>query len=165
MMTASFLSGGLAVTAFLVLVQLAARLAPKAAPVAVYFGTGMAVHLGATAIAAASLPAFSYWHAAALYWFGFMAYLFVFGAIYKSISLKILRALWQAPGHALAVAEITGGVVLPSFTDRVQVLLDGGLIEATPEGYRITAQGQKIAGRIAAVHRFFGIDRCGFYDH
>lgn len=160
----SYLSGGIALTALIVCLQVALRLI-RGAPVPIYFGTALAVHLLTVAVATQVWPGLTYWHGAAVYWFGFVAYLFVFGAVYKSVSLSILRELWRAPSHRVKAEAVASDIVLPTFLSRIEILRELGLVEKEADNYRISRKGIILAGRITAVQKFFGIDKSGLYDH
>ncbi|KAF0225625.1 MAG: hypothetical protein FD176_311 [Rhodospirillaceae bacterium] len=164
MIITSMLSGLIALAAFLIAVQILTRLT-TASPVMVYFLTALFIHLGAMAGGAWIYPGLSYWHGATIYWFGFMAYLFAFGAFYKSISLLILQQIYSAQGHRMSLDRVATDIVLPCFTNRIDVMLDGGLVRQEDDKYTLTEQGKKTAGKIAKLQKLFGIDQCGLYDH
>jgi predicted transcriptional regulator len=164
MIITSMLSGLIALAIFLIAIQILTRLT-TASPVMVYFLTALFIHLGAMAGSAWIYPALSYWHAAAIYWFGFMAYLFAFGAFYKSISLLILQQIYSVQGHRMSLERVASDIVLPCFTNRIDVMQEGGLIRQENDLYVLTEKGKSTAEKIAKLHKLFGIDQCGLYDH
>lgn len=162
-MSVSILAGLLSGLIFLAAIQVVARIS-SSSPVAVYFGTALVVHVLSVAGAALAVD-IAYWQMAAVYWFAFMAYLFVFGALYKSISLLILQRVYRHAGHAMPMDEVTKGIVLTSFTGRIVVMQETGLLEEGPDGYRLSIAGQKTASKINKIQNLFCIDKCGLYEH
>lgn len=120
---------------------------------------GFGVMLGIFAI-----PQFQYWNAASIFGFCVIAYVFAFGAVYKSVSLDILRGLVDRPDRRVPVLEIAERQVPDLFRGRIGNLVDGGLVEPVDSHFRATAQGRNMAGRIGRLRRAFGIGDTGLYD-
>lgn len=161
----SFLIAVCAMVVYVPVRLVAIRACPHVAPVPLYVVVAAVIHLISSIAAALTIQGFSYWHAASAYWFLFMADLFVFGAIYKSLSLSMLRRLWATPRHTLPFSELTEQVALKSFTDRAHLLVAMELATCAEDGFRPTEQGRKIARRIEMVQRLFKISRSGLYAH
>lgn len=164
-MMTSFLAGFIALVVYLLLRPVIRRRLASMAPVPLYFLLALGMHGAAVLVGAVSSTGLSYWHGASLYWAGFMTDLFIFGAVYKSVSLTFLRALAAAPGESLAFEQISMAVALPCFADRAELLVEMGLAEKVPNGYQATAKGKRLAGRIATVQAFFDVAKPGLYDH
>lgn len=120
---------------------------------------GLSVMLGIFAI-----PQFQYWNAASIFGFCVMAYVFAFGAVYKSVSLDILRGLVDRPGRRAPVSDIAERQVPDLFRGRIGNLVDGGLVEPVDSHFRATAAGRNMAVRIGRLRRAFGIGDTGLYD-
>ncbi|TFV37483.1 hypothetical protein E4K66_18275 [Bradyrhizobium frederickii] len=120
---------------------------------------GLGVMLGIFAI-----PHFQYWNAASIFGFCVLAYVFAFGAVYKSVSLDILRGLVDRPGRRAPVSDIAERQVPDLFRGRIGNLVDGGLVEPVDSHFRATAAGRNMAGRIGRLRRAFGIGDTGLYD-
>ncbi|ULK98729.1 hypothetical protein FJV43_02935 [Bradyrhizobium sp. I71] len=120
---------------------------------------GLGVMLGIFAV-----PQFQYWNAASIFGFCVMAYVFAFGAVYKSVSLDILRGLVDRPGRRAPVSDIAERQVPDLFRGRIGNLVDGGLVEPVDSHFRATAAGRNVAGRIGRLRRAFGIGDTGLYD-
>jgi hypothetical protein len=103
------------------------------------------------------------WIAGSVLYGGAVALLFLFSAVYKSISLGVLCSLELGPQHRLALADIAHKLVLPRFIERIDLLVAGGLVLSTEEGYTLTARGRRAARWLRAVQRFAGITRSGLY--
>jgi asparagine N-glycosylation enzyme membrane subunit Stt3 len=104
-----------------------------------------------------------YWQSAALYAFCVLAYVFIFSAAYKSISLRAVTLLADSKDSTVTLTEIMEKLVLKSFYDRIDVLLGAGLVAKDQSGFSITAQGRLTANRIVALRKFFGARSNGLY--
>ena len=90
------------------------------------------------------------------------AFLMAFGALYKSISLRILLDLLDRPGHAgLYSAILARYVAAESFENRLTVMQENGFAVPTPAGYALTDKGRRLAGLVGVLHRLFAIERSG----
>lgn len=127
--------------------------------IAAVISHGLSLLLGIFAV-----PQFQYWDAASIFGFCVMAYVFAFGAVYKSVSLDILRGLVDRPDRRAPVLEIAERQVPDLFRGRIGNLVDGGLVEPVDSHFRATAAGRKMAGRIGRLRRAFGIGDTGLYD-
>ncbi len=127
--------------------------------IAAVISHGLGVMLGIFAV-----PQFQYWDAASIFGFCVMAYVFAFGAVYKSVSLDILRGLVDRPDRRAPVSEIAERQVPDLFRGRIGNLVDGGLVEPVDSHFRATAAGRNMAGRIGRLRRAFGIGDTGLYD-
>ena len=92
-----------------------------------------------------------------------VGFLFLFSAVYKSISLEVLCVLKASPHQYLSLDVISQQVVLPRFVERIELLIAAGLVQHTDDGYMITAQGHEAARRLTALQRFAGVTNSGLY--
>lgn len=120
---------------------------------------GLGVMLGILVV-----PQFQYWDAGSIFGFCVMAYVFAFGAVYKSVSLDILLGLLDRPDRKAPLAEIIERQVPDLFQGRAGNLLDGGLVEQVDSRFAATAAGRDLAGRIGRLRRAFGIGDTSLYD-
>ncbi len=147
----------------LLLTLLLLRLPGRVAPVARHAGSAAFTHVAGVVFAAITLGPIPYWPIAAVSGFGAVGWLFAFSAVYKSVSLRILSHLAEAPRSAIPFEEVTACFVLPEFQSRVKVLEAMGCAEAITEGYALTEKGGATARRILAVQWVCGIERSGLY--
>jgi len=133
------------------------------APVARHAASALSTHVLGVLVAAWWIGPFAYWSAAAVSGFGAVIWLFLFSAVYKSVSLRILRELHRLPNHALPLATITVEYVRPEFEHRIRVLMRMGCARETDRGYEVTRKGIDTASRIAVVQWVFGIATSGLY--
>jgi hypothetical protein len=93
-----------------------------------------------------------------------MAYVFAFGAVYKSVSLDILLGLLDRPDRRAPLSEIIERQVPDLFQGRTGNLVDGGLVEQVDARFAPTAAGRDLADRIGRLRRAFGIGDTSLYD-
>ncbi|MBR0930244.1 hypothetical protein JQ561_26870 [Bradyrhizobium diazoefficiens] len=120
---------------------------------------GLGVTLGIFVVAQ-----FQYWDAASIFGFCVMAYVFAFGAVYKSVSLDILLGVVDRPERRAPLSEIVEQQVPDLFQGRIGNLVDGGLVERTGSHFAATTAGQTMARRVGQLRRAFGIGDTSLYD-
>jgi len=120
---------------------------------------GLGVTLGIFAV-----RHFQYWDAASIFGFCVMAYVFAFGAVYKSVSLSILLDIADRPERRASLSEIVERQVPDLFHGRIRNLIDGGLVEPAGSHFGATAAGRALAGRVRQLRRAFGIGDTSLYD-
>jgi hypothetical protein len=104
----------------------------------------------------------SFWSMSISYWFGSLCFLMVFGAIYKSVSLKLMLDLLDIPKRRLLERDLLVGYIKGStFEDRLVVALESGFAERLPEGYLLLPKGRRVARIVRGLQRAFAIDRSG----
>lgn len=141
------------------------RSLPDRAPVLLHILSvaGMVAVLGVAVLVVSDRGGRPFWIAVSVLYGGAVVFLFLFSAVYKSISLEVLCALNDARQHGLAIAVIAQKFVLPRFVERVELLIDHGLVLSTKDGYSLTERGQRAARQLRAVQRFAGIKQSGLY--
>lgn len=168
-MTPAALSLVIGLAAFIghaLIVPLLLRATPRAAPVKIHVGSAVSLHLLQILVtmfvgqAGSPLP---YWHGAAVFGAGAIGYLFLFSAVYKSISLRMLAVLMRDKGQATRLDALTDAVTLPEFEQRVRILLESRLAMASGGTYAITDAGRTMAARLIRLQRAFGVRRSGLY--
>lgn len=109
-------------------------------------------------------PHFQYWDAASIFGFCVMAYVFAFGAVYKSVSLDILLGVVDRPEQRAPLSDIVERQVPALFQGRIMNLVDDGLVEPIDSQFAATAAGRSIAARVGQLRRAFGIGDTSLYD-
>lgn len=164
----SYVVGLIAVVAFAVLspvLQLMARTfawsisSVMLLAVAAVVAHGFGVVLGILVV-----PMFQYWDAASIFGFCVMAYVFGFGAVYKSVSLNILLGLVDRPERRVRLSEIVEQQVPDLFQGRARTLIDSGLVEQAGVHFAPTAAGRNMAIRTGWLRRAFDIADTSLYD-
>jgi hypothetical protein len=147
---------------YLVLVLLALRIAAATPPAVVVIFAAFAAYMGMAVMVTVVSPPFLFWATSAVYWFLAICFLMVFGAVYKSISLRILAELSMRPGGSDDYQAILGRYVhRESFQGRVRILIADGMATDSGSGLVLTPKGRRIAGPVAALQRLFRIERSG----
>jgi len=147
---------------YLVLVLLSLRIAAATPPAVVVILASFAAYLGMAVTVAVVSPPFLFWPTSAAYWFLAICFLMVFGAIYKSISLRILAELSMQPGRRDDYQAIFGRYVhRESFQRRVRILVTDGMAMDSGNGLELTPKGRRIAAPVAVLQRWFRIERSG----
>lgn len=126
--------------------------------------TGAALLVYVIVIAAATLfdRGANFWLLSIFFWFPTVVVLMIFGAVYKSISLRILMYLLGRPAHTeLYSAVLARYVEAESFERRLDVMLEAGFATLTPEGYALTDNGRRLTRGLSAVQKLFAIKRSG----
>lgn len=163
----SLLLGAAALLCHALAVPVVLRAAPRAAPVMVHVGSAAIVHLLqilAGILLSQSLGVqLSYWHGAAVFGAGVVGYLFLFSAVYKSISLRMLALLVRGQAGPVSVDALTDAIVRPEFGQRVDILVEGGLVEKSDDGFCVTSVGRVMAGRLTGLQHALGVAQSGLY--
>jgi hypothetical protein len=136
----------------------------RTSPVARHAASALGTHAIGVFLAALWVGPFAYWSAAAMSGFGAVVWLFGYSAVYKSVSLSILRELSRSPGQVVPIETIVDRYVRPEFENRAQVLVRMGCARETERGYEVTRRGIDISTRLAVVQWMFGITASGLYN-
>lgn len=104
----------------------------------------------------------NFWVFSTSYWFLVLSFLMGFGAIYKSLSLRMLLTLLETPTHEHSAESFRKEYIFgDSFNNRLQLMVDQGLAEWTDDKLSLTIRGANWANRLIILQRVFGIMRSG----
>ena len=163
----SFLCGLAGVALFIAISPALQRLGrlimPAVAPVAILAFASLTAHAASSLLGVTLVHPFMYWNATAVFCFGVMSYVYVFGAVYKSISLRILMDLTRRPARTIEFSDVSDRQIPAIFNERTAILIEGGLVDADGDTFVPTPAGQRLAARIARVRRRFAIGDTGLY--
>ena len=163
----SLLVGLLAVVQFVLISApmqvFAQRLSPSTPSVMILAIAAAISHL-TTSLAAGLESSFEYWTATSVFSFGAIVYVQVFGAVLKSISLRILLDLTRRPGGKIDLDEISMQQIPHIFAERCDILIEMGMVSRAQDRYVPTIAGRRLARRIAWLRRLFGIGDSGLYN-
>src|SRR5262249_22103075 len=104
-----------------------------------------------------------YWPGAGVFAFGATVWLFVYCAVYKSVSLRILSCMVRAHAGRLSLDRITDRYILGEFRDRMAVLETMGCVVVRESDVVLTSKGRRTARYFEMAQRCFGIERSGLY--
>lgn len=135
----------------------------RMSPVARHAASALGTHIVGMAVAAWVVGPFAYWPAAAANGWLVVCWLFVFSAVYKSVSLRILTHLDRLPSHSLGVDTIAESYVRPEFEARALVLVKMGCARESNGEFMLTEKGSAVARRIEGIRRAWGIEGSGLY--
>lgn len=158
---------GTAVVALMVFLLLAAivlRLTAQRGAVPALLGCAAAVFLLAVASIASALENAGTWRFAAFYACGVAVVIFIYGAVLKSLSLRMLVLMATLPRGEAGVDQLTEETIAPAFDERIRLLQESGLIAADPAGYTATGKGTATASQIARLRAFLDIEASGLYS-
>ena len=162
-MLEAFATGAVGFAAYLAAVLVLLRGAPRMAPSILVTATAPVVYV---AILAASVAVASgrvlFWPLSASYWFLTVSFLMAFGAIHKSISLRILLDLLDCPGRCDRYDAILRRCVeYESYRARLEIIESDGLATREATGFRLTPKGRRIAAIAHGCQRLFKIEHSG----
>ncbi len=148
-----------------VLVAVVMRLRRDWPPVAV-FAVGIALsELVVLTVGGIWLDRFYVWLATAIVGFIGIANFFVFGAVYKSVSLQMLCLLNTLPGGRADKAQLVGLIVQPCVEQRMELLVEMKQVAKSPhQTYSLTLRGLKTVVRLRKLQGFLGICFSGLYN-
>jgi hypothetical protein len=130
-------------------------------PAVAAVGTAVLVYAGAVVGASFSRNA-NFWIVSVAFWFPSLVFLMCFGAVYKSVSLRILLDLRARPGEMDRYSAVLARYVMTeSFESRLHVMDENGLAIQTSSGYALTDKGRRLAKLASALQRLFAIERSG----
>ena len=149
-------------TAYVGTVLVMLRVSHRTTPALVVTASSLVVYVTMIAVAASLGRPVLFWPASATYWFLAACFLMGFGAIYKSISLRILLDLLNRPGRADRYEGILNRYVQEeSYQRRLSVLQEAGLAIRGAAGYEVTPKGRRLAAVVDALQRLFRIESSG----
>jgi len=124
--------------------------------------TALLAYAGLVGWAAVQHVSISFWSVSAMYWCPTLGFLMVFGAVYKSISLRILLDLASRPDRAESYQAILKRYVQQeSYLARLAILSAAGLADRLPEGLQLTPKGLRIAAICRTLQSAFRIEQSG----
>lgn len=138
------------------------RLWPRRSPAIIAVGTALLA-------AVFSLPAAhllridaNYWRSLFVFAFFSIVYLMAFGAVYKSISLRMLLDLSRAPARRMRADDLFSHYVgRESFQARIEVMVAQGYAKRSSGGIQLTPKGHRLAVAVESIQGIFRIASSG----
>lgn len=138
------------------------RLVRGAGPTLVVLAAAIAIGVLAIAVSAGLGQRVNFWGFAASYGFFTLTFLMGFGAIYKSISLRILLDLSNRPGRAELYDRVLDRfIVQESFRNRLAVIEEQQFAARIGGCFALTRRGRRLACAIAMIQKFYRVGRSG----
>jgi hypothetical protein len=135
----------------------------RMAPLFLHAVSALAWHIVGIAVLLALGMIHYYWHAAAFFGLGVMLFIFGFSAVYKSVTLRTLIFIAQRPTATITPLDIHRTIVMTSFRDRANLLVESGLVNLGGDGYSLTDAGHHMVHRISMLRRLLKIESAGLY--
>jgi hypothetical protein len=161
MMEAGIAYGLLAFFLYAGAVPLLLRLRPGGEPATIVLASAFVLWLATLAGLLAMAQRVNFWAYSTSYWFLVLCFLMAFGAIYKSISLRVVARLLTAPGHSESHDAIARDVLDRSYEERLALIADKGYADRREDGFELTQSGRRIAAMARTLQSLFGIARSG----
>jgi hypothetical protein len=147
---------------YVAMVAIALRLPWTNSPARATIGLALFAYFMVLAAAAVLGRNANFWTVSIVFWFPALLFLMGFGAVYKSISFRILLDLLDRPGRTeLYSAILARYVATESFENRLAVMQEHGFAVLTSAGFELTDKGRRLAKVISAMQRLFAIQRSG----
>jgi hypothetical protein len=160
-MSEAFVFGAAGALVWLAAVLVLLRVS-KRSPALIVVASAGVVYVALLAVSPAISNRLAFWAFSATYGFLTLCVLMLFGALYKSVSLRMLGDLSKTADHALPEQELLARYIEEdSFGRRVAILLEEGHAERTAAGLALSQKGRRIAGAIHRLQQAFAIRASG----
>jgi hypothetical protein len=107
---------------------------------------------------------FSIWHFSALYSCGIALVIFIYGAVLKSLSLRMALFTASRPAKCSPVDVLSKSIITPAFDERISILERKKLIcRIEPGTYVTTPKGRRVATQISNIRHWLAIEGNGLY--
>jgi hypothetical protein len=147
---------------YLAAIAVALRQVRALSPACITVAAAVLAYVGILFLVAVAPVRAKFWILSVIFWFPTLVFLMGFGAVYKSVSLRMLLDLRQRPlrteMHSTVLARY---VVAESFERRLEIMRENRLAVLGPAGYVLTGRGVVLAAAIIALQRLFAIERSG----
>lgn len=162
MIVQGMMQGATAFAAYVIVVLLLLRAVRKNEPTFIVLFSALLVFPLSITVWFLLQMQINFWVFSTAYWFLVLCFLMGFGAVYKSLSLRMLLELLEKPDHTHSAEEFRQEYIFgDSFHHRLQLIVDQGLAERHDGSLSLTVRGKKWAEAIIGVQRAFGITRSG----
>lgn len=162
MIAAGIIQGASAFLVYVALLLVLLRALRNAEATFVVLGAALLVYPTSISVIVAMGYLVNFWVFSTSYWFLVLSFLMGFGAIYKSLSLRMLLTLLENPTHEHSAEAFRKEYIFgDSFNNRLQLIVDQGLAERIGDRLRLTSRGASWANRLIRLQRAFGIMRSG----
>lgn len=147
---------------YLLALRVALRAWAGTPPAVLGIACALAVYVAVVVAAAIVRPPLVLWDMTVPYAFLVVAFLMLFGAVYKSVSLRLMCELLERPGRGDAYEAILGRYIArDSFGDRAAILVALEWAERHDGRLALTRKGRRIARGMRALQRLFNIEKSG----
>jgi len=160
----SYLTGAIGFVAYAILFMLLLRLRLRLGWFLLELILGFVVHILSSVIGAAWISGFVYWYGLALYAFLWFCFFFVTSIYSVSVTVGIIRYLFNKQDHSASIDEIYESCILAPFKERADFLVMTGQAQRVEAGYISTPAGRKTVERMQWIGDFLGMENKAFYQ-
>jgi hypothetical protein len=147
---------------YFIAVAIALRTITRPAPSLLVLGFAVFGYFIALGIALLVPVQLSFWTITGIYSFLTLSFLMAFGAIYKSISLRILLDLLRSQGRASTYDAIMSHYVRnESYNTRLEILGTAGFATNIDGKFVLTSKGRMLGIIACAIQKFFNMRTSG----
>jgi hypothetical protein len=148
-----------------VVVAIMLRILPRVAPVKLFIFCILFSEVMLILTGLIFFDHFYLWHASAMNGLIGITNFFVFGAVYKSVSLEMLNLIFSQPHHQASKDFLVDAIGRPCVRGRMELLVEMGWVTKDDEGnYQLSITGSKKVNQLSSVQKFFGIRQSGLYS-
>jgi hypothetical protein len=153
--------GLLGFVVYLVAVPLLLRLRPGAEPATVVLAVALALWLVSLVALLAAGQRVNFWAFSISYSFLVLCFLMAFGAVYKSISLRVVAYLYRSPNHSASPQALERDILERSYQERLAILADRRYADRAEDRLTLTRSGERVASWAGCLQTAFRITRSG----
>jgi hypothetical protein len=124
---------------------------------------GVLVHALTSALGLFWITGFSYWYNLSLYAFLWFCFFFVSSIYSVSVTLGIIRYLYDKPNHSASLEEIYKYCIEAPFKERAEFLVNTGQAQKMDQCYVSTSAGKQTVQRMRWINKILGMEISGFY--
>jgi hypothetical protein len=140
------------------------RILPRAAPVKVFICCILFSEIAVVLIGSIYFNIFYLWYASAMIGLIGITNFFIFGAVYKSVSLEMLNLLFSQSNHKASEDFLVKVIGRPCVRGRMELLVEMGWVNKNDSGdYQLSIAGSKKIHQLRVVQKIFCIHQSGLY--
>ena len=111
------------------------------------------------------LLSFNFWLSFSMLALMVSSYLFLFGAVYKSLSLRLLCAIVRQ-GEPLTLQVLETNIIASTYMDRVRLLSQTGNVIVCEKHYMLSKRGKTMVSMLSLMRRVLHIStKALYYKH
>ena len=146
---------------YLVFVALLLRITHQTHILLIFIGSAVVVFAASLAAVGRFVP---FWYFSSYFGAAVVAIIFIYGVVFKSLSVKMLAAIESAPLPGLTLDELADAVTLPAYADRAGLLVEKGFATLLDGHYSTTKIGRRTAERARFWRRRLYLESEGLYS-
>jgi hypothetical protein len=148
---------------YLITIMLVLRLIKKISPAVLVCSSALLVYFSGLVLIDVFDYSVNFFTFSSLYWFLTLCLLMIFGAVYKSISLRMMLHLLNQPKKSDYYDAILKNYIKDqSYTNRIGILIEKKMIAPSEKNaFSLTKKGLFFARNLSLIQQFFSIKESG----